>query len=392
MTDSVKTAIEAIAPELTATRHWLHRNPELSHQEAQTSALVAERLRALDIDVRTNVGGHGVVGTLHGAKPGRTLALRADMDALPIQEESALDYSSQNTGVMHACGHDGHTTCLLGAAHVLASHRERLSGTLRFLFQPAEETGSGAKGMCADGAMDSVDAIVALHAWPALEVGQIGIRLGAMTASADTFALTIHGKGAHAAYPHLAVDPIVAAAQVITALQTIASREVDPNQPVVVSVGQIHAGTAPNIIPDTVHLAGTVRTHSNAVRTALPAQMRRIADGICAGLRCSCELVFSEGTPPVVNDPEIARQIAEVAGEVLHPHNVVILPHASMGAEDFAVYLEHAPGALFRLGLGNPAPLHTPGFNFTDAAVPIGVEVFSRFALHFLANKMENLP
>ncbi|MBV9850679.1 MAG: amidohydrolase [Armatimonadetes bacterium] len=384
MNNTLEETIARITPELIETRHHIHQNPELSDQEAGTARLVAARLAALGLEVRAEVGGHGVIGTLRGARPGRTLALRADMDALPIGEESDLPYRSQNVGVMHACGHDGHTTVLLGAAQALAAERDRIAGSVRFLFQPSEETGQGARRMCAAGAMDGVDAAAALHAWPPLPVGQIGIRMGAMTASADTFDILIHGSGAHAAYPHLSADPVVAAAQVILALQTLVSREIDPVEPAVVSVTQVSAGTAPNVIPETVRLAGTVRTHSNAVREAIPERMRRVVEGVCAAGRAHAEIHFRQGTPPLVNDPSVAALIADAAGETLGRENVILLPHASMGAEDFAEYLAYAPGALLRLGLGQPTPLHAPTFDFPDAALPVGVRVLSAFALRFL--------
>ena len=383
--NTLERTIGEIASELTETRRHLHQNPELSGQEAGTARLVAGRLAGLGLDVRTGVGGgHGIIADLHGAHPGRTLALRADMDALPMTEQNDVPYRSQNTGVMHACGHDGHTTVLLGVAQVLAARRAEIAGRVRFLFQPAEETGSGARGMCEGGAMDGVDAAAALHAWPALPVGQVGLRLGAMTASADTFEIVIRGRGAHAAYPHLAVDPVVVTAQVILALQTLVSREIEPTEPAVVSITQVAAGTAPNIIPEVVRLAGTVRTHSNGVRDLIPERMRRVVDGVCAAGRARGEVVFAEGTPPVVNDAALAAVLADAAALELGSENVITLPQASMGAEDFAEYLAYVPGVFFRLGLGNPTPLHSPVFNFPDAAIPVGVRALSAFALRFL--------
>jgi amidohydrolase len=380
----LEETITALTPNLIATRHYIHQNPELSNSEAKTARLVAERLTALGLEVRTGVGGHGVVGTLRGWQTGKTLALRADMDALPIAEASAQTYQSSNPGVMHACGHDGHTTVLLGTAQALATQRDQFAGEVRFLFQPAEELGQGARRMITDGALDGVEAIAALHGWPPLPVGQIGLRASAMTASADTFEIVVHGKGAHAAYPHLAVDPIIAATQIILALQTLVSREIDPVAPAVVSVTQVNAGTAPNIIPETVRLAGTLRAHSHEVRAALPAQIQRVCDGISAAHRCRCEVTVSDGNPPVVNDPTLTALLAESAGDVLGQENVITLPNASMGAEDFAEYLSHVPGVFFRLGLGNPTPLHSPQFDFTDEAIPVGVHLMTAFALKYL--------
>jgi amidohydrolase len=370
--------------ELTKIRHDLHRHPELSSQEVRTSAFVAERLQAYGVEVRRGAGGMGVVGKLGGSGPGKTLALRADMDALPLSETNSLPYRSENSGVMHACGHDGHTTILLGVAEELARRRERLSGKIVFLFQPAEETGQGAKRMIAEGALDGADAIAALHGWPPLPVGQIGVRAGAMTASADTLEILIHGQGAHAAYPHLGVDPIVAAAQVILGLQTISSRETEPTEPIVVSITQVQSGTAANIIPETVRLAGTLRAHSPAIRAGLIEQIRRICDGICSAHRCRNEVHLSDGNPPVINDAALVELLTDAASAELGAGNVIMLPKAAMGAEDFAEYLQQIPGVFFRLGLGIPTPLHSPAFDFTDAALPVGVEVLTAFALRYL--------
>lgn len=381
---ALEQAIVQMEPELTQVRQALHRHPELSGQEENTAAMVAARLRALGLDVQTQVGGHGVVAVVPGKYSGPTIAFRADMDALPIQEEGIPAYRSETNGVMHACGHDGHTAMLLGAAAALVQARDQMAGNVRLLFQPAEEIGAGAAALCAAGVMEGVSAVFALHAWPALPVGQVGLRAGAMTASADTFEITVQGKGAHAAYPHLAIDPIVTAAQLLLALQTLASREIDPVQPVVVTVGQFQAGTAPNIIPDTARLAGTVRTHSHEVRTAMPDRLRRIAEGACAVMRATCAVQFREGVPPVINDPQATRLAAEAAGAALGPENVITLPQASMGAEDFAHYLRYAPGALLRVGLGDPTPLHAPTFDFPDAALTVGVRALVSIALHSL--------
>jgi amidohydrolase len=384
MTDDLKQRIAVINDRLVETRHYIHRWPELSDHEEKTAEFVAGRLRALGLEVQTEVGGHGVIADLDGAAPGKRIAIRADMDGLPIQEESDLPYRSQNSGVMHACGHDGHTTTLLGAAEVLTSLRDQIKGSIRFLFQPAEETVGGAKRMCEQGAMRGVDAVVGLHGWPQVGIGQIGIRAGAMMASSDTFDITVRGRQAHAAYPHDGVDPIVVGAQIVSALQTISSREIDPSDPIVVTVGQFHAGTAYNIIPATATINGTYRTLSPKTRESMPGRIRRIAEGVCAAASATCDIAFHEGTPPVMNDAEFVGLVEEVASRSLGNENIVQLQHSSMGAEDFAVYLEHAPGAMFRLGLGDVSPIHTPTFNFEDRAIPVGVELFSRIALRYL--------
>lgn len=384
--DPIKNAIRTVLPDITALRHHLHQNPELSEQEKKTSAYVAEHLRALGLDeVQTDVGGHGVVAELRGAQSGPTFALRADMDALPIQEESDLPYKSSNPGVMHACGHDGHTATLLGTAATLAQMRDQVHGTVRFLFQPAEENVTGAARMCAEDVMEGVDAIVALHGWPGMKVGQIGVRSGPMMASSDTFDITIEGRGAHAAMPHVSVDPIVVGAQIVLALQTLASREISPVEPVVVTVAQFHAGTAYNIIPGSAQIKGTVRCLSSSLRASMPERIERVVAGICASLRASYQLHYTYGTGVTVNDEEMTALVSKVAAEILGAENVISLDSPSMGAEDFSVYLEHAPGMMFRLGVGaEKPPLHTPCYNFGDEPLAPGIELFTRITLRYL--------
>lgn len=390
--ETVRSVVAAVTPEAIATRHHLHQHPELSHEEKATSELVAQRLQALGLDdVRPHVGGYGVVGLLRGTAQGangHVLALRADMDALPIQEQSDLPYKSCNPGVMHACGHDGHTATLLGTAAALVKLRDRLPGTVKFIFQPAEETVGGATEMCAEGVMAGVDAIVALHGWPGMEVGQIGVRPGPMMASADTFDITVHGQGAHAAMPHIGVDPIVVGAHIVTALQTLSSREVSPVEPVVVTVAQFHAGTAYNIIPGVAEIKGTVRCLSRELRPQMKDHVERIARGICQAMRAEYTFGYRFGTPVTINDPAINALVARSGEDLLGRENVIALEAPSMGAEDFAVYLEHAPGAMFRLGVGaNVTPLHTPTYNFADDAIPIGIRLFTNIALRYLNDR-----
>ncbi len=385
--DIVAAIVERILPDIVQTRHHLHQNPELSGVEEATSAYVAERLRELELDdVQTGVAGHGVTGVLRGRQDGPMLALRADMDALPIQETSGLEYASCRAGVMHACGHDGHTATLLGAAQVLAELREHLPGPVKFIFQPAEETVGGADGMIAAGVLEGVAAIAALHGWPNLEIGQIGYRPGPMMASADTFDLRVKGKGGHAAYPHTTVDPIVVAAQIVGAWQTLSSREVSPLNSVVVTVTQFHAGTAYNVIPGVAELKGTVRTLSNAVRDEMPAKMERIAAGICAAFRADYEFSTSFGPPVVENDPALTALVEAVGADVLAPGGVAYLETPTMGAEDFAYYLRHVPGVMFRLGVGTDVTaLHTPTYNFSDGALKHGMTMLANLALRYSA-------
>ncbi len=385
--DAVTAAIERILPDIIQTRHHLHRNPELSGQEQETSAVVAERLRAFGLDdVQTDIAGHGVTAILRGPKDGPMLALRADMDALPIQEASDLEYASCKAGVMHACGHDGHTATLLGTAQVLSKLREHLPGPVKFLFQPAEETVGGADGMISAGALDGVAAIVALHGWPNLEIGQIGYRPGPMMASADSFDLTVKGVGGHAAYPQATVDPIVVGSQIVAAWQTLASREVSPLDSVVVTITQFHAGNAYNVIPGTAELKGTVRTLSNAVRDEMPAKMERIAAGICAAFRAEYEFKTNFGPPVVENDPVLTALVESVGQDILAPGGVTYLETPTMGAEDFAYYLREVPGVMFRLGVGTEVTaLHTPTYNFSDGALPYGIAMLANFALRYSA-------
>jgi len=380
---AIQSKTQRILPEIIEIRRHLHQNPELSGQERETAALAAKHLTAWGLDdVQTGIGGYGVTATLGKSKGGPMLALRADMDALPIQETGGLPYQSCRAGVMHACGHDGHTATLLGAAHVLSELRASLPHPIKFLFQPAEETIGGAEGMVAAGVLDQVDALIALHGWPNLEIGQIGVRSGPMMASADTFDLTVRGQGGHAAYPHMAVDPIVVGSQIVQALQTLSSREISPLDSLVVTVTQFHAGTAYNVIPGTAELKGTVRCLSNSLREEMPARMERIAAGICAALRADYTLKYERGTPVVVNDGRVTARIEAAGAEVLGPENVIYLETPTMGAEDFAFYLEHRPGAMFRLGVGTEVTaLHTPTYNFSDGALPHGIALLAHLAL-----------
>ena len=382
-TAEILAATQRILPEIIGVRRHLHRNPELSGHEKETAALVANHLTAWGLEeVQVGVGGHGVTGVLGNPLDGPMLALRADMDALPIQETGGLPYQSCKAGVMHACGHDGHTATLLGAAHVLSEMREQLTGPIRFLFQPAEETIGGAESMIAAGVLENVGSVIALHGWPNLEIGQIGLRSGPMMASADTFDLTVRGSGGHAAYPHATVDPIVVGSLIVQALQTISSREISPLDSVVVTVTQFHAGTAYNVIPGTADLKGTVRCLNNTVRGEMPARMERIVAGICAAFRADYTLTYERGTPVVVNDDAVIARIEAAGMEVLGAENVTYLETPTMGAEDFAFYLEKVPGAMFRLGVGTDvSALHTPTYNFSDGALPHGIALLARLAL-----------
>ena len=384
--ETLDAQIAGIAPEAIAIRHHLHQNPELSYEERNTAHFVAEKLDQIGVDsLRTGIGGHGVVAEIKGDSDGPTFAIRADMDALPIHEANDLPYTSRVSGVMHACGHDGHTATLLGTAQVFAQNRNLIRGTVRLIFQPAEEVAGGAVRMRNEGAMDGVAAIVALHGWPGMAVGAIGTRPGPMMASSDNFDISVRGKGAHAAMPHFSVDPIVPAAQIILALQTIASREMNPADPVVVTVGQIHAGTAYNIIPDEAVIRGTVRCLTNELRETMAARIERIAAGIAEAHRAEIQFTYHYGTAVTINDAKMNALVAAVGAEVLGAANVIDLPHPSMGAEDFAAYGDYAPAAMFRLGVGeNVTALHTPTYNFADESITHGITLFTEIALNFL--------
>ncbi|GIX49776.1 MAG: amidohydrolase [Candidatus Tectimicrobiota bacterium] len=389
--DELHQQVAELREAVVALRRELHRWPELGFQEEKTAARVAAELRHLGLDVRTGVGKTGVVGVLRGARPGKTVLLRADMDALPLQEATGAPYASENPGVMHACGHDGHTAILLTVARLLAARREALPGTVKFVFQPAEELPpGGAQAMIAEGVLEDppVDAAFALHLWNSLPVGQIGVSAGPIMASADRFQIRIKGVGSHGAYPHLGVDPIVVGSHLVSALQTLVSRELPPLTPAVVTVGKFHAGTAFNVIPSEAELAGTVRTVDAAVRQEMPARLERLVRGLAAAMRAESEVTYTFGYPVTVNDAKMAALAAQVARQVVGEANVVA-PQMSMGAEDFAYFLEAVPGCYLRLGSGNAArglvqPHHSALFDFDEAALPIGVEVLARLALAFL--------
>lgn len=380
----------SLSGKLTELRQKFHANPELPWQEKETSLFVEEYLRNLGLEnIRRGFGGTecGVAADLRGAKPGPCVALRGDMDALPLEEENDLPYRSTRPGVMHACGHDAHTAILLGAAEILASMKEDLSGTVRFLFQPAEEAGynSGAPRMIEEGALEGVDAVGGLHVWSLLPAGKLGCRVGPVMASADIWDLKIQGKGGHGAMPHKAVDPTVTAATVISTLQTVVSREMDPQETVVLSVGKMEAGTAVNIIPDTARVAGNVRTTSRDIRAQMEGIMKRVADGICAAMRCTAELTYTPIYPVTVNDPEVTAVMRSAAAEMLGEDNIEEVPVA-MGSEDFSYYGEKVPSAYVFLGIaddtkGTGNQHHNPRFNVNDDVLPSGAAILAGFAV-----------
>ncbi|BBL80296.1 peptidase M20 [Rubrobacter xylanophilus] len=366
---------------IVALRREIHREPELGFETAKTAAKVLAALEGLPLEVETGVAQNGVVATLRGAEEGPVVGLRADMDALPIREETGLPFASEVEGRMHACGHDGHTSMLVGAAHVLSGMRERLAGEVRFLFQPAEEGGGGGRVMVEEGALEGVDWVYALHLWPGLPFGVASTAGGPTMAAADAFEITVRGRGGHGAMPHLTADAVVAAAHVVTALQTLVSREADPTEPAVLTVGQIEAGSAFNIIPESARLTGTVRTVDEGLRRRMPRRIEELAGGVARGMRTDASLEYTFSYPVTRNDPEAADFALEVASELFGKEAAVEASRPSMAAEDFAFMLEAVPGAYIWLGVGDVPGLHTPRFSFDERVLPRGAALLAALAL-----------
>ena len=369
-----------------------HKHPELSFQEERTSRRIAEILRELNLDeVHTGIGKTGVVGVLRGGASGKTFALRADTDALPIQEENEVPYKSQNDGIMHACGHDAHITSVLGAAMILSRMKDEIKGNVKFIFQPAEEVAGGGKAMVEEGVLEKppkVDAIVALHVWPELDVGAIGVRSGPAMAAMDKFEITVRGPGGHGALPHLTSDPVVAAAQIINALQTVVTRSIAPIQPAILSVCMIHGGHAFNIIPKEVQMTGTVRTMDDDVKARVVERMETILKGIGEAMGVECKLSYMDGSPSLINDPEIIS-LVEQAGEAVVGSENVLQIDPTMGGEDFTYFTRAVPGAMFCLGVrdeeaGITSPVHRPTFDISPKALTIGAAMLAQAALLYL--------
>ena len=381
MLSQIKDIAAPLASRLIEIRRHLHSHPELSGQEYKTAAYVAGVLSSYGLHVQELMGKTGVIATLAGTgDDSRLLAIRTDMDGLPIQERTGLDYASQQSGIMHACGHDIHTTVGLGTAMVLAqlaNQQGALPGSIRFLFQPAEETAQGAGWMIRDGAMTGVSAILGLHAFPTIPGGSIGIRYGALTAAADDLELIITGESGHGARPHEAIDAIWIAAQVITTVQQAISRTHNPLRPVVLTIGQIQGGRAPNVIADQVRMLGTVRSLHPETSAQLPAWIEGIVANICQMYGATYQLNYRRGVPSVQNDPALTQLTESAAVEAWGHERVQILLEPSLGAEDFSLYLDHAPGTMFRLGVAfsdQPNyPLHHPQFHVNEAAIITGV-------------------
>jgi amidohydrolase len=378
MLAEIKDLAQKFTPRLIEIRRHLHAHPELSGKEHQTSAYIAGVLSSCGLNVKEAVGKTGVVGELVGkGSDRRTLAIRTDMDALPIQEHLELDFVSANPGIMHACGHDVHATLGMGTAMVLSQLSDNLPGNVRFLFQPAEEIALGAKWMVQDGAMKDVDAIYGVHVFPSIPARRVGIRYGALTSAADELEIVILGESGHGARPHQAIDAIWIAAQVITNLQQAISRTQNPLHPIVLSVGQIQGGRAPNIIADRVTMTGTVRSLHPESHANLPQWIENIVQGVCQTYGAKCQVDYRRGVPSVLNDKTLTQIIESATREAWGDESVQILPEPSLGAEDFSVYLDNVPGCMFRLGVGHDNktnyPLHHPKFEVDEDAILTGV-------------------
>lgn len=392
MNQSVLKKAFEIQDYLTAVRRHLHANPELGMEEIETSRFIEQELAAMGIEMVPLGVKTGVLAIIRGEKSGenRVTALRADIDALPMQEKTGHPWASKREGIMHACGHDGHTACLLGVAKLLGGMKDQFSGMVKLIFQPGEETLFGARSMVEAGVLENppVEAIMALHAWPQLDVGQVGYWSGPYMASADKFTVRIFGAGGHGAYPHRAKDPLLATTYAVQLLNTIVSREIDAVEKVVLSVCMINGGTAFNIIPEEVSFCGTVRCHSEAIRKMMPEKMDRLIKGVAESFGCNYEMNYVFGVPAVVNDPDLTNEAVEAGQQALGEDAVIPLDRPVMGSEDFSFYLEQVPkGVFLRLGINPPGQIeqmsnHNDRFDFSDSAAPYGVALMVQFVLN----------
>ncbi len=388
MLEQIKELATELAPRLIEIRRHFHAHPELSGEEHQTAAYVAGVLSSCGLAVEEGIGPTGVIGELKGNGITNTnLAIRTDMDALPIHEATQLEFASRVPGVMHACGHDVHTTVGLGTAMVLSQLKNSIAGNVRFLFQPAEEIAKGAAWMVDGGAMKNVSAVFGIHVFPSIPARSVGIRYGALTSAMDELEIVVQGEAGHGARPHQAIDAIWIAAQVVTALQQGISRMQNPLHPLVLTIGQISGGTAANIIADRVKMVGSVRSLNRECRENLPKWITQIVEGICHTYGATCEIKYNHRLPSVQNDFELTRIIEKSAQEALGEEKVVSLLEPSLGAEDFAVYLDHAPGTMFRLGVGSNNkhnyPLHHPRFELDESSIVTGVVTMAYSAYQY---------
>lgn len=390
-TVSLHSAAAALADQLVADRRHFHRNPELGLQEHETATYIAKRLRKLGIEHQTGVAKTGVVGLVKGTKPGHTILLRADMDALPLTEETGAEYASRRPGVMHACGHDGHTAILLGVAELLSQRRDQFNGTVKLVFQPAEEGPGGAEAMIAAGVMESphVDVCFGLHLSNESPVGHIVVQGGPVQASADSFELEVVGVGGHGAMPEQTVDAVAIGAAIVNELQRIISREISPTDTAVVTIGSFHGGTASNIIAQRAVLQGSLRTLNSETRAFAHRRIREIATHVAQAARATCDVTFDLGYPVTINNERMAAFARAVAETIVPPENVHGMQPV-MASEDMSFFLNAAPGCFAYLGSANPArnlnrPHHSPLFDFDEACLPIGVELLSQLAITALS-------
>ncbi len=387
--DTIRTLTEQTIPYLIAARRDLHRIPELAFEEVKTAAYVAKALADMGLPVDTGIAGTGVIGLLETNRPGPVVMIRADMDALPITECTGLEYCSLHEGCMHACGHDAHMAILLATAKVLTAMRGSLRGTVKFLFQPAEEYPGGAKPMIEQGALESpaVDYCMGLHVWPATPSGMVDVKSGPLMAAMDRFDVTIHGRGGHAAKPHECVDALEIGTQAVGALQRIISRKVDPVQPALLTVAMFRAGHAFNVIAETANFGGTLRTFDRDIRNRWEERIRQVLGGVCGSMGATFDLDFIHGYPPVINDPAMTDIVRRAAVAAVGEQNVREAT-PTMGGEDMAYFLERVPGCFFFLGTGYEGgqSIHNPAFTVDEKALPIGVETFCRAVWELLGN------
>ncbi|MBD1810107.1 amidohydrolase [Microcoleus sp. FACHB-SPT15] len=381
----IRLAIRSLQPQLVEWRRHLHQRPELGFKEQLTAQLIAQKLQEWGIEHQTGIAQTGIVATIPSNRPGPVLAIRADMDALPVQEENDVPYRSLHDGLMHACGHDGHTAIALGTAYYLSQHRDDFAGTVKIIFQPAEEGPGGAKPMVEAGVLKNpdVDAIIGLHLWNNLPLGTVGVRSGALMAAVECFDCSILGKGGHGAMPHQTVDSVVVSAQIVNALQTIVARNVDPIDSAVVTVGELHAGTAHNVIAGTARMSGTVRYFNPKFEGYFGKRLEQVIAGVCHSQGASYELDYWHLYPPVINDVKIAELVRSIASEVIESPVGIVPECQTMGGEDMAFFLQAVPGCYFFLGSANPTkdlayPHHHPRFDFDETALGMGVEIFVR--------------
>lgn len=384
-----KLEAKAIFDDLVATRRDLHQHPELGFEETRTAGIVAERLNEYGFEVQAGVGQTGVVGLLEGSKAGPTILLRFDMDGLPIQEETGLPFASQNPGVMHACGHDGHTAMGLGLARIMSRYQEEIAGTLKFVFQPGEEGLGGAIAMIADGVLDNPkpDVAMAMHLWTPEPYGKVRVVNGPCMSSSSVFTLTLQGKGGHGAAPHLAVDPVLAAAHIVAALQSIVSRNVDPQESVVVSIGQLSAGTTFNVIPDKAQMKGTVRSYNNELHRMIYRRILEMATSMAEALNCKATMETIAIVQAVVNAPEPTAVVYDAAAKVMGAENIVA--KRTMASEDMGFILDEVPGCYFFIGASNEEaginfPHHHPRFTFDERAMINGVAIMGEAAANYV--------